>query len=207
MISGRGLFFLLVAAVVLTTIYAGIKLTAVLGRNIIPEAELVSPVGLDTGVYDRRRFGGWTDVDGDCLDTRNEILVLNSLTEVTLDNSGCRVVQGNWFDVYSGSLISDPSGIDIDHIVSLSHAWSGGAALWTEQELVVFANDFDNLIITTSSSNRSKNDSTPLGWLPPNEEFQCEFVERFMAISEKYQIAMQQNEGARLQILRSELCG
>jgi hypothetical protein len=207
MISGRGFFFLLVAAVVLTTLYAGIKLTAALRHNIISETDLVSPVDVDTGLYDRRRFGGWIDVDGDCLDTRNEILLLNSLTEVTLDNSGCRVVQGDWFDVYSGSLISDPSEIDIDHIVSLSHAWSGGAALWTEQELIAFANDFDNLIITASGINRSKNDSTPLGWLPPSEEFQCEFVQRFIAISEKYQIIMPPSEGVRLQILRSDLCG
>lgn len=156
--------------------------------------------------YDRSRFGGWQDKDGDCLDTRSEILAMSSSSAVELDGTGCRVIGGYWVDVYSGEPITEASSIDIDHLVSLSHAWAGGASSWSDQDRAIFANDLENLIITSASLNRSKNSSSPLQWLPPNDEFQCDFVERFIMVSKKYDITMQSDEQERLLQLQSSLC-
>jgi hypothetical protein len=205
--SGRGLFFTAAATVALVAFFVSFKLVTAL----IPDGETVSDHMFagdkEAAKYDRSRFGGWLDADGDCLDTRDEILAMASSAEVEFDESGCRVIGGYWVDVYSGAPISDPSSIDIDHLVSLRHAWEGGASSWSDEEMASFANDFENLIITSSSLNRSKKNSSPLEWLPPNDEFQCDFVERFIIVSGEYEITMPPDEEGGLQELKTDLCG
>lgn len=204
MISGRALFFGGAAMAALLAAYVSMQLISALLPNS-GDGQGTS-ITLDDDGYDRSRFGGWIDADGDCMDTRDEILAVSSSREVQFDDSGCRVLAGYWVDIYSGEPIEDASKIDIDHLVSLSHAWRGGASRWSDEEMVIFANDFENLIVTSSSLNRSKSNASPLDWLPPNDEFQCDFVERFIMVSEKYQIAMPQGDEARLQRLKSDLC-
>ena len=67
--------------------------------------------------YDREDWGSWADADGDCINTRHEVLILESFIEVEMDPTGCKVVSGRWFDPFSGTSITDPSLIDIDHFV------------------------------------------------------------------------------------------
>lgn len=207
MISGRALFFGHMAAAAITAAYVGVKLVSALMPNSAMPTDTGSITHSDGGTYDRRRFGSWIDADGDCLDTRDEILAMTSSAEVVFDESGCRVVKGYWLDIYSGEPIEDPSKIDIDHVVSLNHAWQGGASRWSDHEMMDFANDFENLIVTSSSLNRSKSNASPLEWLPPNDEFQCNFVERFIMVSDKYQITMPQDQREQLQELKALLCG
>ena len=45
-------------------------------------------------IYDRDDWGGWIDADGDCQNTRAEILIRDSQVPPTLE--GCRVVAGLW---------------------------------------------------------------------------------------------------------------
>ncbi|WP_414898525.1 hypothetical protein [Rhodovulum sp. YEN HP10] len=54
--------------------------------------------------YTRAAFGsGWTDPDGDCLDTRAELLAALSTVPVTLAPSGCAVRHGRWFAPYTAA--------------------------------------------------------------------------------------------------------
>ena len=84
--------------------------------------------------YDRSRFGGWVDADGDCLDTRQELLVEKASGSVEI--SGCRVIRGNWSWSYSGAPLACPADIDVDHLIPLKWAWDRGANRWDRRRLL-----------------------------------------------------------------------
>ena len=137
--------------------------------------------------YSRSAFSGWIDEDGDCLNTRHELLLELSTGPTTKSSDGCRVVRGKWNDPYSGSVFFDSSKMDIDHLVPLAWAWRNGASSWSESERDRFANDPINLFAVSASLNRSKGAQGPDSWLPPNEKFHCQYVTRFYRVLLKYE--------------------
>src|SRR4051794_14242797 len=76
--------------------------------------------------YDRDEFKHWVDADGDCQDTRDEVLAAESLVEV----GGCDVSTGKWFSYYDRQTWTQSSDVDIDHMVPLKEAWDSGAHAW-----------------------------------------------------------------------------
>jgi len=206
MISGRAAFFGGSAVAIIFAGYITLKIAAYFLSASHDVHETFVSVEVEHDAYDRRRFGTWIDVDGDCLDTRNEILLLTSSTEVRLGNSGCRVKFGIWFDAYSGSTMTDAAKIDIDHVVSLNFAWRAGASRWSDAERSTFANDPENLILTSYAINRSKGSLFPSEWLPPNKDFRCAFVQRFLMISERYKLNASKQIQDQTNELRNKLC-
>ncbi len=80
---------------------------------------------------------------------------------VTLSGNGCDVVAGRWVDIYTGSVFTDPSLLDVDHMVPLADAHRSGGAVWDAARKAVYANDLalaDALIAVSASANRSKSD-------------------------------------------------
>lgn len=136
--------------------------------------------------YSRSAFASWIDEDGDCLNTRHELLLELSTGPTTKSSDGCRVVRGRWNDPYSGAVFFDSSKMDIDHLVPLAWAWRNGASSWPESERDRFANDPINLFAVSASLNRSKGAQGPENWLPPNEKFHCQYVTRFYRVLLKY---------------------
>ena len=63
-----------------------------------------------------------------------------------------------------------------------------GAQYWTPNEREAFANDPDNLIPVWKKLNREKGAKGPDEWLPPNLEFQCEYLKKWIAIRNKYKL-------------------
>lgn len=74
----------------------------------------------------------------------------------------------------------------IDHIVPISFAWQMGAAVWSRDKRLQFANDPLNLVLTSDTANSAKGDSDPASWLPPNKAIRCPYVQRFAQVSLKY---------------------
>ncbi|MBL3576484.1 HNH endonuclease family protein, partial [Rhodovulum sulfidophilum] len=137
--------------------------------------------------YQRAAFGSdWTDPDGDCLDTRAELLADLSTVPVRLAPSGCSVRHGRWFAPYTGQVVTNAGDLDIDHIVPLRYAWSHGAASWPAAKRARFARDPVNLLPVSASANRSKGARGPLDWLPPDPGFRCQYVLRFRRIAASY---------------------
>jgi hypothetical protein len=133
-------------------------------------------------LHDRDDWGGWIDEDGDCEDTRAEILIRDSQAKVSFD--GCRVVGGLWNLPYSGGSTTSASQIDIDHIIPLKWAHGHGGDGWSDARKRAFANDPDNLLATSSSASRSKGSKNPDQWMPAVNR--CSYAQRWDGLIEKY---------------------
>ena len=145
-------------------------------------------------LYDRDDWGSWIDADGDCQDTRAEILIRDSQIRVSFD--GCRVVDGFWNLPYSGRSTTSASKIDIDHIIPLKWAHGHGGNRWSTAEKQAFANDPDNLLATFSSANRSKGAKGPDQWMPKVKR--CSYAKRWQRLIEKYGLATTTSESAAI---------
>ena len=141
-------------------------------------------------LYDRNDWGGWIDEDGDCQNTRAEILIRDSQAEVSFD--GCRVVSGLWKLPYSGGSTTSASQIDIDHIIPLKWAHGHGGDRWSDAKKKAFANDPENLMATSSSANRSKGAKGPDEWMPAINR--CSYAQRWEELIEKYGLVITTGE-------------
>jgi hypothetical protein len=142
--------------------------------------------------YDRGDWGGWYDADKDCQDTRQEVLIAESETPVTFeDERECRVTSGRWTDPYTGNVFTNPSDLDIDHVVALKEAHDAGGWEWDRDRKRAYSNNLDNpdqLIAVSASANRSKGSRGPEEWLPPKEDFRCPYLKMRQKIYEENQL-------------------
>lgn len=157
----------------------------------------VTPAQPPTIPYSRSLYGSWIDADRDCQNTRQEVLIAESLDPPELDPAGCRVISGKWFDPFTGQIFTNPSDLDIDHFIPLAEAHRSGADRWTPEHRRDFANDLafpGSLIAVSASANRSKGDRDPAGWLPPNQDFHCEYVRAWVIAKGYWGLAMDDRE-------------
>ena len=123
-----------------------------------------------TTPYDREaQFGGdWTDADGDCQNTRHEVLVAESTVAPILSSSGCIVLSGRWTPSYDGGTYTLASELQIDHLVPVSEAWDSGAQAWTQQQRVAFYNDLGYANSLVASSGPQIAQAASSTWRPRN---------------------------------------
>jgi hypothetical protein len=136
----------------------------------------VVPEGPRDG-YDRALFKHWVDADSDGCDTREEVLIQQSLVPAA-QGDGCSV-SGEWLSAYDATTFVAPGGLDIDHMVPLGEAWDSDASTWDSSRREAYANDLDHpeaLIAVSASSNRSKSDQDPAEWKPPNVAYWCQYA-------------------------------
>lgn len=138
-------------------------------------------------LYDRSDWPHWLDSDGDCQNTRHEILIQTSTKPITFKTEDeCNVLTGEWYDPYSGETFTSSTDLDLDHIVPLKFAHGHGADKWTRERKATFANDLDNLILVSASLNRQKGAKGPDEWLPPNHPYRCKYIAEFNTVMAKY---------------------
>ncbi len=153
--------------------------------------------------YDRTSWGRWIDEDGDCQDTRQEVLIRQSENPPTLDSRGCKVLTGKWTCPYTGHVFTDPRNLDIDHVVPLKEAYDSGAATWNKREKEMYFNHLGkgHLLAVDRSANRSKGSRQPNEWLPPNKNYRCQYVRNWLKIKHQWELDFdceESNELARL---------
>ena len=160
----------------------------------------------NTVSYDRRLFGSWKDFDNDCQNTRHELLQKLSRKEFTLSDNNCQVLTGLWLDPYTNDFFINSSELDIDHLVPLKYAWTRGAYNWPKSKRVKFSNDESNLFTVKKNVNRQKSAMGPAMWLPPSDNFKCEYIKSFQRIVAKYNLRQAKDELSKISIKIDKFC-
>ena len=159
---------------------------------------LLSELRLDSPNFDapyvREEWGpGWIDDNYNCINTRHEVLIQESLATTTLDDRGCNVTGGKWYDYYSDEFFEDPAELDIDHLVPLHNAHVSGASNWPLETKISFYNDLNDpqhLIAVSSSANRSKGSRGPEVWKPVNDTYWCQYAYSWIEIKARWNLSV-----------------
>ena len=154
------------------------------------------PVKAETpGGYDRDKYRHWIDADGDCQDTRDEVLAAESTTEV----SGCDITTGTWRSYYDRKTWTRSSDVDIDHLVPLKESWDSGAKKWDADTRTRYANDLGDsrtLVAVTDNVNQSKSDRDPAEWMPTYGK--CRYVRQWAAVKIRWGLTVNRAEKRKL---------
>ena len=154
----------------------------------------VAPMPAGIPEYDRSDWRHWIDEDGDCQDARQEVLVEESLVEVTFETDRkCRVETGRWYGAFTGVYADDPGDLDIDHMVPLKNAHLSGAWAWNpamKEEYANYLGEENHLIAVTASANRSKGAKGPEEWGPPELGYWCQYATDWAEIKEWWELTM-----------------
>ena len=121
-------------------------------RPVSGEGDLLARDVLDTiavlaerqSGYSRSLFPTWSRSGEPGCDVRRWVLLTESVTPVER-RAGCTLVGGTWLSAYDGRTLTDPSAIEIDHVVALKEAWDSGAWAWTVERREAYANDQSDL--------------------------------------------------------------
>ena len=69
----------------------------------------------------------WIDSDGDCRNTRQQVLAHESLTHVTFETDRkCRIQTGRWYGAFTGHYEEFPEIVDIDNMIPLKNPHNSG---------------------------------------------------------------------------------
>jgi hypothetical protein len=162
-----------------------------------------APEGTRFG-YSRDRFKHWIDADGDGCDTRQEVLIEESLVPATSEETRCFTIAGQWLSLYDDRTFLVPGGLDIDHMVPLAEAWESGAAGWDDTRRQDYANDLGHpeaLIAVSLSSNRSKGDRDPAEWKPPHTGVWCHYAKDWVTVKFAWGLSADEAEVSALRDL------
>lgn len=174
------------------TVYSAPLRTAVASLSVAAES--------NSG-YDRAtQFGSWKDTNGDCQNTRAEVLIAESKLAPTFTSTKrCTVATGKWLTPWDLLTHTSASTMQIDHMVPLHEAWGSGARSWTQARRVAFANDLGDtrsLNAQTSALNMAKREYGPEQWMPANG--QCKYISDWTAVKIRWGLKTDSVEKAAL---------
>ncbi len=145
--------------------------------------------------YERNTWRHWIDSDGDCLNTRHELLARESLIPPTYKtNDRCSVIAGKWFGPFLSKIFTNSSDLDLDHVIPLKWAHQHGGWRWSAERKQFFANDWENLVIVYSGRNRSKGSRGPSEWMPDNGGHHCAYAFRWNYLIDKYNLTANRDD-------------
>ena len=161
----------------------------------------VAPIPSDIPPYDRGDWRHWTDEDSDCQDTRQEVLIQESVSPVEYNDDRCRVESGEWNGPYTGEQFTNPRDLDVDHMVPLANAHRSGGWAWSQDEKRRYANDLSydgHLIAVQNSANRAKGADGPEEWRPPDQDYWCQYAIDWVRIKQTWKLTVIEAEATAL---------
>jgi hypothetical protein len=159
--------------------------------------------------YDRTKFQHWIDDNGDCQNTRHEVLITESRVTPTYTSSRCTVRGGKWVSPWDGRTWTNPLDVDIDHHVALAEAWGSGARSWTSTDRRRYANDLygPSLNAITDDLNTAKSAYDPGQWLPPLASSRCTYAVYWVQVKYRWRLSIDTAERNKLASILSGSCG
>lgn len=158
--------------------------------------------------YNRDEWKHWVNVTS-CWDVREQVLydeAVKDSTLILLDKSdnptadvgqACSIKSGTWNDPYSGTVITNPKDLDIDHMIPLSYAAQHGGQSWDANRKQQYANDLtygNHLIAVKASENRSKSDKGLSEWKPSNKAYWCDYAVNWITVTKNYGLTVSPND-------------
>jgi hypothetical protein len=147
-------------------------------------------------------YGKSIDIDGDCQDTRSEILIKESENNGVAptfikreDGKNCTVATGKFIDFYTNTVYTNAKDIDIDHVLPPYIHYNTVGKYQSKKKNAEFYNDTENLVITSLSLNRSKGkkDLSEFIQRVPREN-RCRYIAKYDRISVKYDITVDNSD-------------
>lgn len=208
-VRGLILLLLIVGAAVLSTQCLGQRgggapsgTDAASASETLDQLEVAQPGSM--GGYSREKFEHWSnaeefgwDAPQSSCDVRDAALIRDG-NDVEV-GSGCKVESGVWRDPYTDRTYTDPSDIDIDHVVPLANAWRSGASVWDDAERERYANAPDVLLSVEDNANQEKGDKGPEAWKPPNRAERCDYAGHWIRIKSDYVLSVNPQEKTALE--------
>lgn len=136
------------------------------------------------------RRSEWKHWIGEPCDTRKRVLRDQGIDVKVVERPRCQIVSGRWKDPYSNREFTDPTRLDIDHVIPLGYAARHGGQGWSAAKKEKFANDVTQLLAVDASENRSKSDKGPSEYLPPNKDFHCKYAKIWVSTARKYDVSV-----------------
>ena len=164
--------------------------TSTPGLESVLSRLILAPVPAQLPDYTRSDWRHWVDANRDCQDARQEVLIAESTEPVVFKSEDqCRVESGLWIAPFTGAVETDPSKLDVDHLVPLANAHRSGGHAWQKEQKRDYANDLTNpahLVAVTRSANRSKGSRGPEEWRPPDETYWCQYATDWASIKTEW---------------------
>ena len=144
------------------------------------------------------------DFDGDCQSTRQEMLVITSRSDVRYTNPrNCVVRTGEWLDEYTGEVFEVAVKLEVDHVIPRMYAHTHGGDRWMPEKKLQFANDPLNIMLVERREVKRKRDRGPSRYLP-RDEFQCEYINLWDQISDKYNLQLSASDRSTISRMRDD---
>lgn len=138
------------------------------------------------------------DSDGDCQSDRTEVLIADA-EWYELDGSGCRVVDGEWIDPYTGERFGTDED-SIEHVVAIAEVhWAGGWS-WDRERRHAFAVDIGDpstLNVAQVDVNREKGALPPQDFAPADDALACQYGIDRVRIMTRWSLAVYDSDGER----------
>ena len=107
------------------------------------------------------------------------------------------MTSGEWLAPYTGTIVTDPGKLDVDHMVPLGNAHLSGAWQWPAGRRERYANHLDDpqhLIAVTASANRSKGARGHEDWKPDDRSYWCQRATDWIIIKDDWELTVNLRE-------------
>lgn len=165
----------------------------------------------DSVAYKRTEWKQWIPAGSSCWDTREEALyrdavpgsvkLLDAQKNPTTDKSkACSIESGQWIDPYGGDTFTNPSQLDIDHVIPLSYVAQHNGQAWSLQKKQDYANNLSyryHLLAVSAKENRSKGDKGLSQYQPPLNK--CMYATAWVNVSKTWGLSMTASDKTALE--------